>query len=47
LDYVILSGDNARWSVGWGLTKSEKPYFLDWIDGTFTAEKITVEEFQA
>jgi hypothetical protein len=47
LDYVILSGDNARWSVGWGLTKSEKPYFLDWIDGTFTAKEITIEEFQA
>jgi hypothetical protein len=47
LDYVILSGDNARWLVGWGLTKSEKPYFLDWIDGTFTAEEITIEEFQA
>jgi hypothetical protein len=47
LDYVILSSDNARWLVGWGLTKSEKPYFLDWIDGTFTAEEITIEEFQA
>ena len=47
LDYVILSGDNARWLVGWGLTKSEKPYFLDWIDGIFTAEEITIEEFQS
>jgi hypothetical protein len=47
LDSVTLSGENAIWLVGWGLTKSEKPYFLDWVDGTFTAEEITIEEFQA
>jgi len=47
LDYVILSGDDARWSVGWGLPESEKPYFLDWINGAFNAVEITLEEFQA
>ncbi|MBN2556391.1 MAG: hypothetical protein JXA97_10675 [Anaerolineales bacterium] len=44
LDYVILSGADASWIVGWGLTDSGEPYRLDWIDGAFSAVEITMDE---
>lgn len=47
LDNVVLSGDNASWLVGDMMTKSETPYLLEWVDNTFTVEKMTLEEFQA
>jgi hypothetical protein len=46
VDYVALSGQNATWLVGDLLTKSEKPYSLKWVDGAFSADEITLEEFQ-
>ena len=46
VDYVALSGRNASWLVGDMLTKSEKPYSLEWVDGTFGVNEITLEEFQ-
>jgi len=46
LDYVILSGENADWLVGDSLTKSEKPYLLEWVNGTFKENKITLEELK-
>jgi hypothetical protein len=46
VDYVALSGRNATWLVGDMLTKSEKPYSLEWVDGAFSAAEITLEEFQ-
>jgi len=46
LDYVVLSGENADWLVGDWLTKSEKPYFLEWVNGTFKVEEITIEELK-
>lgn len=46
VDYVTLSGRNASWLVGDMLTKSEKPYSLEWVDGTFNVQEITLEEFQ-
>jgi len=44
LDFVILSESDASWIVGWGLTDSGEPYRLDWIDGSFTAVEITMDE---
>jgi hypothetical protein len=47
LDDVILSGADAEWGVGWGLTKSERPFVLEWTDGVFQAKEISVDEANA
>lgn len=44
LDDAILSGADAEWGVGWGLTRSEKPFVLEWTDGVFQAQEISVDE---
>jgi hypothetical protein len=46
LDSAILSGDNARWVMGWGLTISGKPYSIEWANEVFSVEEISVEEAQ-
>jgi hypothetical protein len=44
LDEVVLTKSDAKWWFGWGLTKSGKPYLLDWSDGVFSIKKISIEE---
>jgi hypothetical protein len=46
LDSVILAGDNAGWTIGWGLTTSKKPYDIGWNHGVFEVYDIDVDMAQ-
>jgi len=43
LDAAIAAGDDAVWTLGWGLTVSEEPFVLSWTDKEFSVESITEE----
>ncbi len=44
LDQVISTDSNVQWHFGWDLTTSGKPYSLEWSDGIFNVEDISMEE---
>ena len=46
LDSVISSGSDAKWGFGWGLCTSGKPYSLEWTNGIFDVEEISIEQAQ-
>ncbi len=46
LDPTIISGDSAKWIIGWGLTKSGKPYSVEWTNEVFTIEEISIDDAQ-
>ena len=43
LDDRILQDRDAEWNFGWGLTKSGKPYTLEWTDNTFSVTEVSME----
>lgn len=44
LDDVILAGKNIKWEMGWGLSKSGKPYSLKWVDNAFSSKEMSMKE---
>lgn len=44
LDRTMDGVFHKQWIIGWGLTKSGKPYILIWFKDHFTLEEITVKE---
>jgi len=46
LDLAIIEGDNVKWGIGWGLTVSGEPNFLEWVNESFNVEEISIEVAQ-
>jgi hypothetical protein len=44
LDMAIAMGASIAWHIGSDLTKSNKPYFVQWSDGRFQPTELTIEE---
>jgi hypothetical protein len=44
LDKLIELNQDGEWLIGWGLTKDEKPYYLQWRHNEFFFRPMTMEE---
>lgn len=44
LDEAIAMGVSIKWHIGRGLTSSGKTYIVQWTEGAFKFEELTVEE---
>ena len=44
LHRAIADKYNCNWNLGWGLTETDKPYCLEWLNNRFRSKKLTIEE---